>query len=62
MKLEKKLIVCVASASNFHGNEANPSLPYFPEMYSLNTHFRMCDVQGNRGSYDLDSILDREIC
>ncbi len=31
MKLEEKLIVCVAPTSNFHGKEANPALPYSPE-------------------------------
>ena len=31
MKLEEKLIICAAPTSNFHGKEANPSLPYSPD-------------------------------
>jgi 3-keto-5-aminohexanoate cleavage enzyme len=31
MNLEEKLILCAAPTSNFHGKEANPSLPYSPD-------------------------------
>jgi 3-keto-5-aminohexanoate cleavage enzyme len=38
MNHDEKLAVCVAPTSNFHGKEANPSLPYSPEEIAEETY------------------------